>query len=825
MRIFVAGIPLLVSGLAAYNGATTYGLADMVTYGGVNYYSKSAGNLAHQPDISPTYWYAMPAGNLYEIPSPFSSSELFGLSRVQSADVITWAHHSHDPTELRREGLTKWSFVTISFVPDMTRPVGLSAAVTGGAATLQYKVVAVSAEKLEQSLPALNTTTRVITAITQANPAVVTSAAHGFVNGDEIYHAGIVGMVELNGRTFVIAGVAANTYQLQDTNSTGYTAYVSGGTANRIHTVNVAATTPVTITWTAVPGALEYDVFKLSNGRYGYIGTTSVPSFIDTGITANVTDVPPSERNPFIGTGNKPSSVTYVQQRLAFGGTDNDPEKVFMSRSAAFHNFTFRSPQQDDDAITFPVVGQEISRVQHMIEIGRFIVLTEAGEFTINGNDAGIVLPSAINPHQEGYNGAYAIPPILVGNSALYVQARGSIIRDYRYEIQSNGYSGRDLTVFAAHMFDNYNVSAWDYQQTPHSILWAVRDDGNLLGLTYLREHDVWGWHQHDTDGLFEDVASVPENGSYGNEDFIYFIVNRTINGTQKRYVERMRSRKFKADNLLDDAWFVDCGLEYDGRNYGVTTMKLILIVGWTVDDVITLESSVAVFSPAEIGDSIVLFYVAYADDDIAQEFPLRRDLRAEIIAYTNTTHVSVRVSVDVPVSLQAVAVTDWARAVDALSGLTHLAGKTVAIYGEGNTIANGFDDDPAYVVSVGGLLTLTETYYLIRVGLPFKSQLQTLDIDVVEGETLRDKAKLVGKVSVLYQDSRGTLIGEDEEHLSELRQRDEDDDWQSIAPFTGTEEINIDHTWNQTGSIFLEQREPLPITVLAIIPAVSIGG
>lgn len=86
-------------------------------------------------------------------------------------------------------------------------------------------------------------TAKNITGVTQANPAVVTSNAHGFSNGDWVFIAAVGGMTQLNGRTFIVAGVTANTFQLHDTltnsnvNSTGYTAYTAGGTAARILTV------------------------------------------------------------------------------------------------------------------------------------------------------------------------------------------------------------------------------------------------------------------------------------------------------------------------------------------------------------------------------------------------------------------------------------------------------------------------------------------------------------------------------------------------------------------------------------------------------------
>lgn len=81
---------------------------------------------------------------------------------------------------------------------------------------------------------------KTITGVTQADPGVVTSVAHGFANGDEVIISGVVGMTELNGKTFQVANKAADTFELtdkdgNDVDTSGYTAYVSGGEAARIY--------------------------------------------------------------------------------------------------------------------------------------------------------------------------------------------------------------------------------------------------------------------------------------------------------------------------------------------------------------------------------------------------------------------------------------------------------------------------------------------------------------------------------------------------------------------------------------------------------------
>ena len=89
---------------------------------------------------------------------------------------------------------------------------------------------------------------KTITGITAANPAVVTSNSHGYSNGDFVTISSVVGMTEVNGKTFKVADKTTNTFELQDVdgndiNSSGYTAYSSAGVANRIYQITTSYTT------------------------------------------------------------------------------------------------------------------------------------------------------------------------------------------------------------------------------------------------------------------------------------------------------------------------------------------------------------------------------------------------------------------------------------------------------------------------------------------------------------------------------------------------------------------------------------------------------
>jgi hypothetical protein len=205
------------------------------------------------------------------------------------------------------------------------------------------------------------------------------------------------------------------------------------------------------LTWDAVSGALEYNVYKKRAGSFGFIGVASSNSFTDATITADTSETPPSARNPFSGAGNYPSTSNYFQQRQMFANTNNDTEKVWGSRSANFKNMSVSSPLQDDDAVTFPLRGRQVNSIRHMVDLGKLIVLTSGSEWVVNGDAAGILRAGEVNPVQQSYNGCSFLRPIIINDTVLYVQARQNIVRDLKYQISidgSDGYQGYNDHVY-----------------------------------------------------------------------------------------------------------------------------------------------------------------------------------------------------------------------------------------------------------------------------------------------------------------------------------------------------------------------------------------
>lgn len=577
---------------------------------------------------------------------------------------------------------------------------------------------------------------------------------------------------------------------------------------------------PRTLTIGTVSGAQEYNIYRHDgNGIYGYVGTASGSTFIDDGIVPDYTLTPPLVNTPFSGAGNKPGCSGYYQQRKMYGRTDNNIEDIFGSRTGSFKNMTISSPVQDSDAVRFTLAGKQVNEIRHIVEIGQLVILTSGAEWIREGDATDPLTPSSPNLKVQTYNGSADVTPVVISDNLLYLQARQSIIRDFRFDQQTQGYTGRDLTVFSTHLFDNYRIVAMDYAQIPHSIMPSIRSDGTMNVLTYLREHEIWGWGWFDTDGLFEDVVVVPE----GAEDVVYCLVHRTINGQSKRYLESFASRQVTDDAI--DAVFMDSTLTYNGWNTTAISMTLSGGTNWTIDETLTLTASMGYFTAGDVGNSIVLRIFTDTYDTEEGWTQTTETLMLTITVYNGPTNVSVETEKTVPVAYRNAAFTDWGKGVDQVAGLSHLEGKTVSILADGHVITNGLDG--VLITVSGGQLSvdLDRPYVVIHVGIPYCSDLQTLDLEVVGAETLQDKKLQVNQVTLLVDASRGIWAGNDFEHLYEHKQRDPGDQYGMIEGVTGKVELSMSSAWNKGGRVCIRQRDPLPLTILAAIPSLQIGG
>ncbi len=763
------------------------------------------------------YGSAGTAGKVFELVTPYTAPQVSALELKHHRldNVLTLVHSDHAPQELTNTSDIVWSLDLITFQPNQDAPTDVASTVgVAGSDGARYMVTAVN-EDGEESLPGISDLTPVvISGATQASPCVVTATSHGYGNNSEVEISGIVGMTELNGRIFTVDNVTANTYELIDVDSTNYTAYGSAGTSVTVFAEITSAADPTVanpnvISWVRAAEAVEYNVYKETDGVYGQIGIASGTTFDDINITPNTSFTPPASRNPFVGTGNYPSVVTNIQQRRAFAATDNKPTRSDLSKTGDTDNFTRSRPSQDDDALSI----KSGDTVKALLDLGVLVMLTESGKESVPGGQDGVLTPSTAGPKSYPSNGCGDLQPIIVDDVAIYMQSRNNTIRSLNYSFETDNYKGDELSLNSAHLLDNYTITDWAYQAIPHSIVWMVRSDGELVGMTYIPNQQVIGFHHHDlAGGLAESVAVVPE----GSEDVVYVLVRRVINSKVVRFVERFSSRQIV--DVIDNKW-MDSHLSYDGRHTGVTTMTLTTGAGWTHDDTLTCTASVAAFTSAaiDVGNAV------HVTDSTGVT------IRCEITGFTSTTVVSVQPHKDVPASLQGVAADSWGMAVDEIAGLWHLEGEDLSILGDALVV--GSPNNPAYTTYTvaSGSVTLDRPYLVIHAGLPYISDGETLDIESTQGETLIDKKILITELSMFVKETRGVWAGtkppsddttDPLEDLVELKIRDTETYEEAVALATKPVDLSIKSEWNRNGRVFVRQIDPLPITILSINPS-----
>ena len=566
-----------------------------------------------------------------------------------------------------------------------------------------------------------------------------------------------------------------------------------------------------TISWTAVPGASRYYVYKLQGGIYGYIGNTTSTSIIDDNINPDLSRTPPVYENDFTSANNYPGAVSYFEQRRCFAGTLAEPQKIWMTKSGTESNMSYGIPISDDDRIEFRIAAREANTIRHIVPLTELLLMTGSAEWRVTSVNSDAITPNTISIRPQSYIGASNVQPVIINNSMVYAAARGGHIRELGYNWQANGFVTGDLSLRAAHLFDSKEIVDMAYTKAPQPLVWFVSTSGNLIGLTYVPEQQIGAWHWHDTDGVFESCAVVAE----GDEDILYCIIRRNINGVQKRYVERMlpRSPNSYADDeikqALINAFFVDSGLTYNGNNTSAVTMTITGGTTWGPADALTITASSAKFvypGTSDIDDQIVF------TDAAGEEYYCR------IASTSSSTVATIQADKVLPEYLRNTATATWAFARNSISGLSHLEGKEVSILTDGAV-------HPRKTVTAG-TVTLDTASVIVTIGLPYESDMQSLPLAMqIDNGMGQGRYKNINKAWLRVFRSSGIFIGPDENSLVEAKQRTTE--VYGKPPDLKSQEIEIMLTpsWADSGQVYVRQIDPLPLTIVGMTLEVAIGG
>lgn len=289
----------------------------------------------------------------------------------------------------------------------------------------------------------------------------------------------------------------------------------------------------------------------------GYL-TAPTPIFSTGSATATATLGATSNGNPGV--------PSFFQQRLVLAAPSGAPDTFYMSQPGSYFNFNITDPVQASNSITETLVSTTAESIKSIVSsTSGMLVLTDKSSWLVNGGSSGsAVSPTAIVASKQSSRGANDVPPIVANYDVLFVDSKGSAVRDLAYNIYFNVFTGTDISINSSHLFFGYEILQWAWAEAPFYVVWAVRNDGVMLTLTFLKEQEFIGWTHQVTNGTYKSVCAVTESTSdAGNVDAIYTVVTRVVNGFTVQYIERIADRVFP--NGVSSAWCVDAGVQYSG--------------------------------------------------------------------------------------------------------------------------------------------------------------------------------------------------------------------------------------------------------------------
>lgn len=458
------------------------------------------------------------AGVPYEVSTFYTESDLPDLNFAQSADVVYITHPNHPPRKLSRFGATNWTIADILFNRPPFQSENITATTLAASATTGSITITAS--------------TAIFDSLDWVGVPILFS-----ITPEAEYDQWTKGV---SFSAMAIVHYLGRVYQT-----------TAGGTAGSRPPIHEGGTvSDGTVLWT-----------YLHNGS-GHAYITGIDTTTVAFATVNST-LPTTSATKKWAEGawsqrkGYPRTVTFYEDRLWFAGSASNPQTLWASVVGDYENHKYGS--RDDDALNYTISTQDLNLIT-WLSAGKVLAIgTTNGEFTISGNQiSDPITPTNVKiTPQTTYGCTGSVRPVRVASSVLFVQRAGRKLREYTYNFDIDGYVAPNLTLLAEHITQGGVVDI-AYQQEPSQVVWAPRTDGTLLGMTYERAEDVVGWHRQPVGGEVESLVALPHWD--GDQDVVWMVVKRTVDGSTVRYIEYMEKHLTGSH-----AFYVDCGLTYEG--------------------------------------------------------------------------------------------------------------------------------------------------------------------------------------------------------------------------------------------------------------------
>jgi hypothetical protein len=545
---------------SAWLTATAYAVGDFVTQASVTYYCISAHTSGvFATDLAANRWVAQ---SVYEVPSPYQEADLFEIQFTQINDIVYLVHPDHAPRKLSRLADDNWTLVEVAwdwpaFLDENVESTTITPSGTTGSVTLTASASIFQSTHVGAYYQIAHRRASAYTSITISANGV--SAALRVIGRWEFATAGTwsaqvdIERSEDNGVTYQTVRSFSG---VSDRNVAPIAYDEPQEVLMRLRVQNYSSATNARA-WLEAVDSKVYGLAKVT----GYTSGTQVTATVtkDLASTAATTLWSEGAWSPYQG---YPRSVAFHEQRVIYGGTSREPVRVWGSSIGDFD--TFRKSTLDDASFDYVLASTQSSQIQWMTGNSNGLIIGTAAEEWLmhSGSESSPITPTNVRVIRQSSEGSEHLMARLIKNVVLFVQRYGRTVSEMAYSFEEDSLKANDLTILSEHVTEGGIVQT-AFQSRRDAVLWAVTGEGKLVGLTYQREHEVTGWHVHETDGEFESVSV--NYSADGTSDEVWFVVKRTIDGSTVRYIESFHPAMSQFD-YSDPAGLVcmDSAITYD---------------------------------------------------------------------------------------------------------------------------------------------------------------------------------------------------------------------------------------------------------------------
>lgn len=741
-----------------------------------------------------TYSSGGTAARVVEIATPYPTADLFKIQYAQTADVMFLVHTSHKPRKLSRTSDIDWTIEDVAFE---------------------------DGPYLDENI---TTTTFNPSGTTEGSTITITASATTGVNGGSGFLSTDVGRLIRIGHqatewaastSFAVGAIRRNSGNVYECIKAG-TSAGSGGPSGELDEI-----VDGTCTWKFV----DDGGIAQGNATITAVNSTTEVSATVNKAFAQSTAETKWRLGAFSETTGFPGAVAFFEQRLFFAGTTDQPQTIFSSRSGDFENFA--PSALDDGAITVTIATDEVNSI-HWLSPGRTMAVgTAGGEFTFgsSGNEEAVT-PTNVRVVRQSTRGVHTTRPIRIDDRVLFIQFHQRKIRELVFDFASDSFVSPDLTILSENVTGDGLVEM-SFQQEPDSVIWAVRNDGVLAGLTFLRDQEVIAWHEHRIGGVsgaatitvtdFSNIATgtklvltksdgntvtiTCQGAGAGTPDANKFFHNASNNTTADNL--------FTLLNGLDDFTVANpaANVVTVEETTRTGTGFLSIVSDDTTRLAVTSQSHSLVESvitiPGDKEDELWMT-VQRTIDGVTRRYV--EVMTAKFDTFRGSTQEGA-VFVDSSLTFSGTASST-------LSGLDHLEGEDVSILGNGSVYAN-------QAVSSGAVSSVDPAVTQAAIGLPYTSLVKTLRPEQGGDDgSAQGRTKRVYETTFRFLDTLGAEYAPGTDSNFDIVQFRTGSAPMDSAPslFSGDKTVQFHGSWETEGQVSVRQEQPLPFELTSIV-------